>query len=150
MLDVRMPKMSGLEVQQSLGEMGVGMPIIFITAHGDVPTCAQAFKAGALEFLEKPLDHALLLAHVRKALARSAEQKLQNAFTARMNQLTPAEKEVLDLLMSGKSLKEIARVRNVTVQTIWKHRLSILEKIGVQSDLELARVVMQGASQRRV
>ena len=60
-LDVRMPEMDGLEVQQRLWERNIGLPIIFITAHGDVPTCAQAFKAGALEFLEKPVDHAILL-----------------------------------------------------------------------------------------
>jgi FixJ family two-component response regulator len=149
MLDVRMPEMGGLEVQQRLREAGIGLPIIFIAAHGDVPTCAQAFKAGASEFLEKPLDHATLLDHIRKALARGAEQKLQGEFAARASQLTPSEKEVLELLISGKSLKEIANVRNVTVQTIWKHRLNLLQKMGVESDLELVRAATQWASQRR-
>lgn len=148
-LDVRMPEMDGLELQERLWEHGIGLPIIFITAHGDVPTCAQAFKAGALEFLEKPVDHAILLNHIRKALTRSAEQKRQGAFAARMSQLTPSEKEVLDLLISGKSLKEIANVRNVTVQTIWKHRLSILQKMGVENDVELVRVAMQWTPGRR-
>ena len=69
-LDVRMPEMGGLEVQERLAEDGIELPIIFITAHGDVPACAQAFKAGALDFLEKPLDGKLFLDHVRKALAR--------------------------------------------------------------------------------
>lgn len=148
-LDVRMPEMDGLELQQRLWEDGIGLPIIFITAHGDVPTCAQAIKAGALEFLEKPVDHAILLNHIRQALARSAEHKRQGAFAAGMSQLTASEKEVLDLLVSGKSLKEIASVRNVTVQTIWKHRLSLLQKVGVESDLELVRVATQWAGQRR-
>jgi FixJ family two-component response regulator len=148
-LDVRMPGMDGLEVQQRLGDRGIGLPIIFITAHGDVPACAHAFKAGALEFLEKPLDHATLLRHIRTALAREVEQTLQGEFAARISQLTPSEKEVLDLLISGKTLKEIANVRNVTVQTIWKHRLSILQKMGVQSDLELVRVATQWEGQRR-
>ncbi len=148
-LDVRMPELDGLEVQRRLWERGIGLPIIFITAHGDVPTCAQAFKAGALEFLEKPLDHATLLDHVRRALARGEEQTLQGEFAARISQLTPSEKEVLDLLISGKSLKEIANARNVTVQTIWKHRLSILQKMGVQSDLELVRVAAKWEGPRR-
>jgi FixJ family two-component response regulator len=143
-----MAEMDGLEVQQRLRERGIGLPIIFITAHGDVPTCAHAFKAGALEFLEKPLDHATLLNHIRAALARGAEQALQGEFAARMSQLTPSEKEVLDLLIAGKSLKEIANVRNVTVQTIWKHRLSILQKMGVQSDLELVRVAAKWEGRR--
>jgi FixJ family two-component response regulator len=148
-LDVRMPEMGGLEVQRRLAERAGGLPIIFITAHGDVPTCAQAFKAGALDFLEKPLDHAVLLDHIRKALVRGEEQKLQGEFAARMGQLTPTEKEVLDLLISGRSLKEIANARNVTVQTIWKHRLSILNKMEVQNDLELVRIATLCAGQRR-
>ena len=96
-LDVRMPEMTGLEVQERLTQDGVDLPIIFITAHGDVPTCARALKAGALEFLEKPLDGKVFLDHVRKALARGTEQKPQGPaaeFAARITQLTPREKEV--------------------------------------------------------
>jgi two-component system, LuxR family, response regulator FixJ len=148
-LDVRMPEMDGLEVQQRLWEDGIGVPIIFITAYGDVPTCVQALKAGALEFLEKPVDHAVLLNHIRNALARSAEYKQHGKFAAGMSMLTASEKEVFDLLVSGKSLKEIASIRNVTVQTIWKHRLSILQKVGVESDLELIRVATQWTSRHR-
>jgi two-component system, LuxR family, response regulator FixJ len=148
-LDVRMPEMDGLEVQQRLWERGVGLPIIFITAHGDVRACVRAIKAGALEFLEKPLNHTVLLDHIRKALARGEEQKIQGEFAARLNYLTPSEKEVLGLLITGKTLKEIANLRNVTVQTIWKHRLSILEKMGVENDLELVRVAAQWTRQHR-
>jgi FixJ family two-component response regulator len=148
-LDVRMPEMDGLQVQQQLWEQGVTLPIIFITAHGDVPTCAQAFKAGAQEFLEKPVDHAVLLDHIRKALARGAEIRRQGEFSTRITQLTPSEKEVMDLLIVGKTLKEIANVRNVTVQTIWKQRVSILQKMGVDSDLELVRIATQWANEHR-
>jgi two-component system response regulator TtrR len=147
-LDVRMPELSGLDVQQRLWECGVAMPIIFITAHGDVPTCAQAFKAGALEFLEKPVDHAILLTQIRKALARSAQRKQEGEFGARIGQLTPSEREVLELIVAGKSLKEIANLRNVTVQTIWKQRLSVLDKMGVRSDLELVRLATRWAGRR--
>ena len=143
--------MSGLELQQRLAEDGIELPIIFITAHGDVPTCAQAFKAGALDFLEKPLDGKVFLDHVRKALARGAEQKRPGPaaeFAARMNRLTPSEKDVLDMLISGKTLKEIAAVSNVTVQTIWKHRLAIHKKMGVESDVELVRLAAEWAIER--
>jgi two-component system, LuxR family, response regulator FixJ len=147
-LDVRMPDIGGLEVQQRLSERGVTLPIIFITAHGDVPSCAQAFKSGALEFLEKPVDHAVLLKHIREALARGAEHRRQGEFAARLSQLTPAERQVFDLLISGKTLKEIAGVRNVTVQTAWRHRLGILQKMGAESDLELVRVAVQAGYER--
>ena len=145
-LDVRMPEIDGLEVQRCLRKEGVALPIIFITAHGDVPTCAEAFRAGALEFLEKPFDHTVLLQRIRKAMERSVEQKQQDEHAARMSLLTFSEKEVFDLLISGKSLKEISFARNVTIQTIWKHRLSIFQKLGVANDVELVRAATQWAS----
>jgi FixJ family two-component response regulator len=139
-VDLRMPEMGGLEVQRRLREYGSELPVIFLTAHGDVPACAQAFKAGAFEFLEKPVDHTILLKRIRNALARSKEHRSRGEFAIRLGQLTPSEKEVFDLLISGRSLKEIANVRNVAVQTIWKHRLNILQKMGVGDDLELVRL----------
>ncbi len=151
-LDVRMPEMSGLEVQRRLWMRGVRLPIIFITAHGDVPTCARAFRAGAFDFLEKPVDGAVLLEYVHKALARCSEQKWQEStaeFATRMSQLTPREKGVLDLLLSGKTLKEIAAAKNVTVQTVWKQRANIREKLKVENDVELVRVAMQWAQERQ-
>ena len=146
-LDFRMPEMDGLEVQERLRERGIELPVIFLTAFGDVPTCTQAFKAGAFNFLEKPVNDAVLLDHIQKALARDAEQRRQGSgeFAARVSQLTPREKEVLDMLISGKSLKEIAIVSNVTVQTIWRHRLSVLQKMGVENDKELVRIATQRA-----
>jgi FixJ family two-component response regulator len=150
-LDVRMPEMSGLDVQEILADDGIELPIIFITAYGDVPTCAQAFKAGALEFLEKPLDGQVFLERVRKALARGVEQKRQGPtaeLTARMARLTRCEKEVLDLLLMGKSLKTIATLCGVTVQTIWKHRLSIHTKLGVSNDIELVRLTTEWSNKR--
>ncbi len=150
-LDVRMPGMDGLDVQRALWERGAELPIIFITAHGDVPTCARAFRGGALDFLEKPVDDELLLDHIHKAVARDAEQRRQGSaqeFAARLSQLTPREKDVLDKLISGKSLKEIAIVSNVTVQTIWRHRVSILEKMGVENSVELVRLASRWEQQR--
>ena len=108
-LDVRMPEMGGLQLQQRLREKGIGLPIIFITAYGDVATCRQAMKEGAFDFFEKPLDDEILLAQIRKAIAHDRERRREGStakFAAGMNQLTPSEKDVLDLLISGKSLKE--------------------------------------------
>jgi FixJ family two-component response regulator len=151
-LDVRMPGMDGLKVQQALWERGCGLPIIFITAHGDVPTCASAFRGGAFDFLEKPVDDDVLLDHIGKAVARDAEQRRQGSaheFAAHMSQLTLREKEVLDGLISGKTLKEIAIASNVTVQTIWRHRVSILEKMGVENSVELVRLASRWEHERR-
>jgi FixJ family two-component response regulator len=145
-LDVRMPEMGGLEVQQRLGRDGIGLPIIFITAHGDVPTCAQAFKGGAFDFLEKPVDDETLITHIQQALAHNAEQKCRHSTAehgARLRRLTPVEKAVLESLISGKSLKEIATLRNVTIQTTWRHRASILRKLGVENDVQLVQVATQ-------
>jgi FixJ family two-component response regulator len=150
-LDVRMPEMGGLEVQQRLGEDGLGLPIIFITAYGDVPTCAQAFKAGAFDFLEKPVNDQVLLDHIHQALARHKRRKRPASaadFDAGVQQLTPREKAVLDMLLSGKILKEIAIVNDVTVQTIWRHRRSIFKKMGVENDVELVRLATQAAYER--
>jgi FixJ family two-component response regulator len=151
-LDVRMPEMSGLEVQQHLSEKGIELPIIFITAHGDVPTCTRAFKAGALDFVEKPVDGKVFLDRVRKALAHAAEQNRQRPapeFANRIALLTPSEKGVLDMLISGKSLKTIASLCNVRVQTVWKHRLNIHKKMGVENDVELVRLAIEWANNRR-
>jgi FixJ family two-component response regulator len=143
-LDVRMPDLGGLDVQQRLLESGLGLPIIFITAHGDVPTCARALKAGAVDFLEKPVDAKVLLDHIRTALARErelAERKRAEAeIAARYNRLTPRERKVLDLLIAGKTLKEIAAMNAVTVQTIWKQREAIFSKMRVESEVELVRL----------
>ena len=145
-LDMRMPGMGGLEVQRRLRELGARLPVIFLTAHGEVSTCAEAFRSGAFHYLEKPVDDALLLEHIQKALARDAVHKKQGSsaeFAVRLNQLTPREKDLLDMLLAGKTLKEIAAVSNVTVQTIWKHRASVFQKMGVENDVELVRIAMQ-------
>ena len=151
-LDLRMPEMGGLEIQERLTGDGIELPIIFITAYGDVSTCAQALKAGAFDFLEKPLDGKVFLDHVHKALTRGAAQERQGPaaeFAARTTRLTPREKDVLNMLVSGRTLKEIAAVSNVTVQTIWKHRLAIYKKMGVESDVELVRLATEWAKERR-
>ena len=135
--------MDGLEVQQCLRERGIALPIILITAYGDIPTCVKAFKMGAFDFLEKPLDDAILLDSVRKALVRDSEQKLQDEFAHHMTLLTPVEKEVFDQIISGMDLKAIATDRKVSVQTVWRHRLAVFAKMGVKDDVALVRLATQ-------
>ena len=143
LLDVCMTEMDGLELQQCMAERGIHLPVIFITAHGDVANCARAFRAGAFDFLQKPVDDEILLDQVQKAIQRDSQHRQRGSssqFALRMSLLTPREKDVMEMLVAGKSLKEIAIGGNVSVQTIWRHRVSILRKMEVDSDVELARL----------
>ncbi|MGA2502218.1 MAG: response regulator, partial [Tepidisphaeraceae bacterium] len=131
-LDVRMPEMDGLALQQALRDRKIRLPVIFMTAYGDVPTCARAFRGGATDFLEKPVNDKVLLDHIERLLAQQQqgrENRAETCFGDRLNMLTPTEIEVLDGLIEGKSIKEIARARRVSVQTIWRHQVNIFEKI---------------------
>jgi two-component system, LuxR family, response regulator FixJ len=145
-LDVRMPEMDGLALQRAMQERNIRLPIIFITAYGDVPTCARAFRNGAVNFLEKPVDDKLLLEHIGRIMAaaeRNGPAGDCETFGARLSLLTPTESEIFALLVEGKSIKEIARARKVSVQTIWRHQLNIFHKVGVENQLELVRVATE-------
>ncbi len=145
-LDVRMPDMDGLELQEALRERKIRLPIIFITAYGDVPTCALAFRGGATDFLEKPVNDKVLLEHIERLMAQQAECRGDidaTCFGDRLSLLTPTETEVLEALILGRSIKEIARGRKVSVQTVWRHQTNIFHKIGVESHIELVRVATQ-------
>jgi two-component system, LuxR family, response regulator FixJ len=145
-LDVRMPEMDGLALQQVLRDRKIHLPIIFMTAYGDVPTCARAFRGGAVDFLEKPVDDKVLLEHIEDLISRDKGTGQETGvafFGNRSGLLTPAERLVLDALIEGKSIKDIARARKVSVQTVWRHQKRILQKIGVKSQVELVRVVTQ-------
>jgi two-component system response regulator FixJ len=145
-LDVRMPEMDGLALQHTLRERRIRLPIIFITAYGDVPTCARAFRGGATDVLEKPVNDKVLLDHIERLMAQDAERRrdgANNSYHDRLSLLTRTEAEVLDALIQGKSIKEIAAARKVSVQTIWRHQVNIFYKIGVESHVELVRVATQ-------
>lgn len=151
-LDVRMPDLGGLDLQERLCQRGIQLPIIFITAYGDVPACAKAFRAGAFDFLEKPVDGQILLERVRKAIAEDALRRQHGSsagLMAKASQLSPREKQVLEMLTSGKSLKQIAIDTNVTVQTAWRHRRSVFKKLGVENEVQLVRAVTQWTYLRR-
>jgi len=141
-LDVHMPGMDGLELQNELARRGELMPIIFLTAHGNVPETVRAIKAGAVDFLTKPVDGKLLLDRIRSAVAVSetAHQRKD-----RLASLTQREREVLILAVAGRPNKEIARHLGISHRTVEVHRSHILSKMGAATLLELAYHV--GATQ---
>lgn len=147
--DVRMPAMDGLELQRQLNARGVRLPVIVMTAQGDIPVAVQAMKAGAVDFLEKPLDADRLLDAVNRAL--QASQRLQEARSTsadamgRLATLTPREREVLDLLVTGLPNKAIANELGASPRTIEVHRAHILEKLQARSLPELVRLVLAAA-----
>jgi len=145
-LDVRMPELDGLELQQKLGARGDHLPIIFVTGYGNVPTCARAMKAGAIDFLEKPVDHDTLLSLVYKGLdqdvARHEQKRQRQEVDRRIASLTEREREVMQFLYQGKSLKQIAVRLGISVQTAAKHRIKVLRKLNVDGETELVRLLM--------
>lgn len=144
-LDVRMPLISGLELQQILKERGVLLPIVFLTGHGDVPVAVQAMKNGACDFLEKPCNDQALLDTAARAVKRCIElcrrntqqRELQSALAA----LTPREREVVALVALGKPNKMIARELAISEKTVQVHRYHAMEKLGVHSAAEIARML---------
>lgn len=143
-LDVQMPGMSGPELQAEVVRRGWRLPIIFLTGHGDIPMSVRAIKAGAADFLTKPVAAADLLARIGDALARqpdlSAEYKAEEMRRQYLVQLTPREIEVLELVAAGKSNKVIGRQLHISFRTVELHRSHILRKTGAASMFELARL----------
>lgn len=142
LLDLRMPGMSGIDLQRFLVEQQSRLPIIFLSAHGDIPTTVRTVKAGAVDFLTKPVDGALLVERVRAALASSSEaiERRDDMFKggSRLEHLTEREREVMKLALSGMSNKEIARCLKISYRTVEFHRSRILSKTGATSLLQLA------------
>jgi FixJ family two-component response regulator len=145
-LDVRMPGMSGLELQQELNLRGAIIPVIFITGHGDVPMVVEAMQHGAHDFLQKPFKDEDLIERVRRALARDAKTRTaleeHRSIRARLHSLTPREREVLALMAQGKPNKIMAHELGVSQRTIEIHRARVMEKSGASSLAELVRMVM--------
>jgi RNA polymerase sigma factor (sigma-70 family) len=146
LLDVRMPGMSGLELQEHFARNDITLPIIIITGHGDVPMAVRAMKAGAIDFIEKPFNDELLLESIRNALAvdqRQRDIQSQRAeIAARLAQLTPREHEVMEMVTEGRSNKEIAVTLGVSAKTVEAHRARVMEKMQAGSLAELVRMVL--------
>ncbi len=143
-LDVRMPEVSGLDLQRKLGEAKIQIPIIFITGHGDIPMTVRAMKEGALEFLTKPVRGQELLDAVQKAVARDRELRKERAemseIRLRFESLTPREKEVLDLVVAGLLNKQIADQLGASELTIKTHRAHLMQKTEADSLAHLVRM----------
>ena len=131
-LDVRMPGMKGPELHREMLERGIDLPVIFLTGHGDVPTSVRAMKLGAIDFLEKPVRGEVLLATIRAALARHAEQRgVQRAkreVEERLARLSPREREVLEHVIAGRLNKQIAADMGISLKTVKAHRAKVMEK----------------------
>ena len=142
-LDVRMPGMSGLELQENLSAHKCGLPVIIITGHADVAMCIRAFEGGAFAFLEKPINQQNLLEQVQKAIETDKRNRQESMplddIENRVTRLTPREHEIMELLVCGRSMKQIANELQISLPTCSKHRSSVLTKLGVENDVQLVR-----------
>jgi two-component system, LuxR family, response regulator FixJ len=146
-LDVRMPEMSGLEVQQHLNRAGSILPVILVTGHGDIPMAVQAMKDGAFDFLQKPFRDQDLLDRINAALKQDAENRAiieqQVDLKRRVESLTPREREVMLLVVDGKANKVIAIDLGLSERTVEIHRANVMEKMGARSVAHLVKMQLK-------
>jgi two-component system response regulator TtrR len=145
-LDLRLPGMSGLELQDYLKKRGIEIPIVFVTAHGDVATAVTALKGGAVDFIEKPFNYREVLPIIEKAFQRDAESRDRRArhlrAAGRIAMLTERERAVLQRVIEGKQNKVIAGELDISVKTVEFHRSKLMEKMGVDSVAELVQLTL--------
>jgi FixJ family two-component response regulator len=145
-LDVRMPEISGLQLQEILAQRKIHIPIILITGHGDISMAVRAMKAGAFDFIEKPFNDQALLERIQQGLAMDTRQRREAAerekTIERLCSLTPREGEVLEGVISGKSNKLIATELNISTKTVEVHRAHVMEKMSVDSVAELTALCL--------
>ena len=148
LLDVRMPGLSGIELQAELNRRGVGIPIIFVTGHGDVPMAVEAVKKGAFDFIEKPFSNDRLLQMIERAAALGGNARQERAqrmvAAARLRTLTEREREVLDRVAVGRRNKQIADELGISIKTVEVHRARAMEKMGASSVAEVVRAMLGG------
>jgi two-component system response regulator FixJ len=144
LLDIRMPGMDGLEVQSTLRAKGIGLPVIIMTGHGDVALAVQAMKAGAVDFIEKPFEKAVLLSAIEHGVERlkrsAADVDRADEAAVRLQALTPRERDVLDGLAKGLPNKTIAYDLGISPRTVEIHRANVMSKLGVRSLSEALRI----------
>ena len=144
-LDIRMPGMSGLELQKALNAAEAMPPIIFITAHGEIPCASQALRDGAVDFIQKPFSPQTLLERIREAVGRDQEHRrkrtLARSIQERIARLTDREREIMELLSKGESTKQIAQRLSISPKTVDNHRAKVLEKMNVDNPTQLAHLL---------
>jgi two-component system, LuxR family, response regulator FixJ len=144
--DIRMPDMDGLALQQELVQRKIGLPVIIVTGHGDVPLAVRAMKAGAVDFIEKPFDDELLLQSIKQALLQRKENRgqasLAETATARIRLLSERERQVLECLVAGKANKVIAYELDISPRTVEIHRAHVMEKMQAKSLSEVVRMAL--------
>jgi FixJ family two-component response regulator len=143
-LDVRLPGRSGLDFQQTLGELGIRLPVIFISAHGDVPISVRAMKSGAMEFLTKPINEQQLIDAVQAGIELDRAGRQDNALAtelrARFDSLSPREREIMSLVVSGKLNKQIGPQVGLSEMTVKVHRSHVMQKMRAKSLVDLVRM----------
>jgi FixJ family two-component response regulator len=146
-LDINLPQISGLDLQQILVERGIDLPIIFLTGYGDVPKATAGLKSGAVDFLEKPIDPEILIKAVQHAMALGAQRDRDRAkhqeFEDLYSRLTPREKEIIVYLARGFSAKQVGRALDISHRTAEIHRARIMEKLGVTSLADLVALAIE-------
>jgi FixJ family two-component response regulator len=147
LLDVRMPRVSGLEVQQALAARGIEIPVVFVSGHGDIPMAVAAVRAGALQFLEKPFLERTLVGAAREAVAeahrRRAARAATEALRTRVLAMSPRERQVAEAVATGKSAESIGRLLHLSRRTIEMHKLRAMRRLGVGTSTEMTRLIVE-------
>jgi FixJ family two-component response regulator len=146
LLDVRMPGMSGLELQRELAERAIDLQVVILTGHGNVPVAVQAMKAGAVDFIEKPFNNELLLDRIQTAVAQSlrsgSEREKHDETLRRLDTLTPRERQVFDLVVTGETNKGIAHRLTISEKTVEIHRANVMRKMRARSLASLVHMAV--------
>ncbi len=150
LIDIRMPGMDGLTLQRRLLESGCGIPVIVMTAHGDVDSAREAFRSQAIDFLEKPIDHKKLVAAIDEAFrqqtsVQQAEDR-ESEFFHLLSALTPREREIMELVVIGRHNREIAELLGISARTVEVHKARMMAKLRVESIADLVRMSLTGHS----
>lgn len=144
LIDIRMPGMNGLALQRRLIELGCRMPVIVMTGHGDVASAREAFRAQAIEFLEKPVDQGRLIGAIEEAFARltavAGEEEQRAELARKLSSLTPREREVMDMVVAGRHNREIAQLLGISVRTVEVHKARMMTKLQADSVSQLVRI----------
>ena len=151
-VDIRMPGMNGLELQRELQGRGCTLPVVVITGHGDVSSARDAFRADAIDFLEKPLDEAKLVKAIDEAFRRQSAsvgtRQQQQEFSRRVDELTPREHEVMELVIAGRHNREIAATLGISPRTVEVHKARMMVKLGADNVPQLVRICLESGARK--